>query len=197
MNVNLEAMRERYRRSVPGAVDRRFPLWQETCIDVATLIDELERATNERDRWMDDYYERKHALQKADAVAMSVRFALCTDGWRPPRGVDPLVDLALDVREERDRLRAEVKQLRRLVEARARVMRREGDLLRAAQREVDELRAEVERLRAERDAACVELVNERAAVVAWLRDGMGCGQHAVAFVADHIERGEHRREEER
>ena len=39
------------------------------------------------------------------------------------------------------------------------------------------------------------VAQERAAVVAYLRDGMGCGQHAVAFVADHIERGEHRREE--
>jgi len=33
--------------------------------------------------------------------------------------------------------------------------------------------------------------DERSDVLAYLRGGMGCGQHAVAFVADHIERGEH------
>lgn len=62
------------------------------------------------------------------------------------------------------------------------------------------LRAEVERLNAENDV----LRGERAAVVAWLRDVAETMNHngdrcsgRVEDLADAIERGEHRREEER
>lgn len=72
-----------------------------------------------------------------------------------------------------------------------------------ATRKVDELRdtvdglcAELERARAERDDACVELVNERGDAVAWLRsrsDIMGMPSGRAYRWADCIERGEHRR----
>ena len=64
--------------------------------------------------------------------------------------------------------------------------------------DIGALIAEVERLRGEAE-------RERAAVVAWLRAGVhhhrGFGFHLIGdeleAYADHIERGEHRREEER
>ena len=74
--------------------------------------------------------------------------------------------------------------------------------------EVAQLRAEVERLR--HDLADLQMLrdehlmdtenayeeainNERAAVVAWLREEYDT--HSTQDAADHIERGEHRREE--
>lgn len=68
--------------------------------------------------------------------------------------------------------------------------------------EVDRLRAELERARAERDDACVELVNERGDTVAWLREVAETMNHngdkccgRVEDLADAVARGEHRREE--
>ena len=72
------------------------------------------------------------------------------------------------------------------------------------EQEVERLRAEVERLRAHRESCAANLLkgyetgkaDERAAVVAWMRD-LG-DQVPVArdqWIADCIERGEHRREE--
>jgi hypothetical protein len=66
--------------------------------------------------------------------------------------------------------------------------------------DIDALVAEVERLREQRhddgkgrrvDAYLAGALDERAAVVAWLRDDGFPG------IADHIERGEHRRKEEK
>ena len=97
-------------------------------------------------------------------------------------------------------LRAEIERLRTNAEARERVMRREADLLRAAQRAMDVLRKEahIMRLWAE-EAARAENANaedvkrECAAVVAYLAARGGI----CLDLADDIERGEHRREEER
>ena len=123
----------------------------------------------------------------------------------------------------RTALVAEVQRLKANAEARERVMRREADLLRAAQREVDELRAVYAALRQTSADLCVVcgwrffvpgegcqgclveqlrkdtkryVAEERAAVVAYLRERQpgwpaGSGGHA-----DAIENGEHRREEE-
>ena len=66
--------------------------------------------------------------------------------------------------------------------------RDDGDALESAMGDVKALVTEVERLRAAVKA-------ERAAVVAWLRDEYDT--HLVQGAADAIERGQHRREEER
>lgn len=74
---------------------------------------------------------------------MSVALALADetdhDGYRPERGRDEVVDRALDVR-------AEVERLRENAEARERFLKREGDLLRAVERERDDLRRTLARL---------------------------------------------------
>ena len=77
---------------------------------------------------------------------------------------------------------------------------------------VPHLRAEIERLRAQRVLSNEDFARafdlglaagerrERAAVVAWLREpslDRVCCKERVALEADAIERGEHRREEER
>ena len=97
--------------------------------------------------------------------------------------VNRLREDAVVARSVETTLTVEVERLRTNAAAREQFLRRDGDLLRAAERERDDLRKEVERLRAEVD-------RERAAVVAWLRGRPGYGP-----VADAIERGEHRREE--
>lgn len=60
-------------------------------------------------RLEDFSYGQQLALNNADVNHNAVLFALSYEGghngWRPSRGLDVLVDLALDVREERDRLR--------------------------------------------------------------------------------------------
>lgn len=107
---------------------------------------------------------------------MSVAFALADetdhDGYRPERGRDEVVDRALDVRAEVERLRHEVADLQML---------RDEHL-------IDNLHATQEG----RD-------KERAAVVAFLREGdtvcMQCGDRATLDLAYRIELGEHRREE--
>ena len=83
--------------------------------------------------------------------------------------------------------------------------RDDGDALFAAMGDVKALVAEVERLRSTVVALTEEIVEERAAVVAYLDDmmqdcfliGRHREGHALAFYARRIERGEHRREEER
>ena len=57
-------------------------------------------------------------------------------------------------------------------------------------REAEVLVAEVDRLRGEAE-------RERAAVVAWLRDNEDAWHMPTWQLADKIERGEHRREEEK
>ena len=144
-------------------------------------------------------------------------------------------------------LTVEVERLRTNAAARERFLRREGNLLRAAERDRDDLRdrlrvtaqiliaavaadgpmnaedaarkavAEVERLREQRhddgkgrrvDAYLAGALDERAAVVAWLREEAEPSPQSFTVrgkewakriddIADCIERGEHRREEER
>ena len=68
--------------------------------------------------------------------------------------------------------------------------------------ELAELRSEVERLRAHRESCTANLLKgyetgkaeERAAVVAWLRED-DADEFAASEHADFIERGEHRKEE--
>lgn len=71
-------------------------------------VAERDEPAAEVERSEDVASESGHALP-VDAVLTAIRLALNeeggTHGWRPPRGVDPVLDLALDVREERDRLR--------------------------------------------------------------------------------------------
>lgn len=172
--------------------------------DVAALIAEVERlraeldaAEKERDQWIDAAMYRRQALHDADSLMTGVRLALSPDGgvngWRPSRGVDALIDLALDVREGSERYRAEAQE-----------QRADAAFLRACvppthprdygyEAWEERLRAEVER--------------ERAGVVAWLREcEVRCSEHdgrenAVSatyrIAANAIERGEHRREEEK
>jgi hypothetical protein len=60
-----------------------------------------------------DYDNMRTAKIEMYNETMDTAFALCeedeTEGYRPKRGKSELVDRALDVREERDRLRAAVK----------------------------------------------------------------------------------------
>lgn len=114
---------------------------------------------------------------------------------------------------------AEVERLRENAEARERFLRREGDLLRAVERERDELRREVADLRMQRDEHLLDNQHaydegydvgtrrgyeaEHAAVVAWLREVserrfMRNEREAdiVFRLAHDVERGEHRRKEE-
>lgn len=69
------------------------------------------RESEARLRWETTAFERKLELQNVDADLIALRFALSeeggSNGWRPSRGLSELIDLALEVREERDRLRAE------------------------------------------------------------------------------------------
>lgn len=181
----------------------------------------------ERGEWDMPVYNRCSRPAGHDAPCRASRLVM---GWPGFATLTSLLD--------------EVERLRDNAEARERVMRREGDLLRAAQREVDELRAvyaalrqtsadlcvvcgwrffvpdvgcqgcerarlagEVDDLRLQHEANIIDNMHayeegvaegecrERAAAVAWLRDGKGGEQGRVEYAAD-IERGEHRREEE-
>lgn len=76
---------------------------------VESLVAERDKLAAEVERSEDVASERRSALANSDAMFTAIRLALDEEGgvqgWRPPRGVDPVLDLALDVREERDRLR--------------------------------------------------------------------------------------------
>lgn len=92
---------------------------REICDHLRAALAEVDRLTKERDRWEDTATGRKHDLQNADTTLTTIRFALrpeseTVNGWRPPRGVDPIVDLALTVREERDELRAALAESQRV-----------------------------------------------------------------------------------
>lgn len=82
---------------------------------LAALRARVAEVEGERQRWADIATERKIDLQNADALAHAVRCALGggATGWVPGRGVDTLIDLALDIRAERDSLAA----IRRYLEA--------------------------------------------------------------------------------
>jgi len=119
------------------------------------------RLEKERDGWMDSAHMHKHTVADLDTLVTTLRFALSPEGghegWRPPRGIDPLVDLALDVREAKEK--AEDKAIRFDLDA-AGVEARERDAV-----ELVDLRAEVARLtaRAEKAEANYAFMVERAA----------------------------------
>ena len=81
----------------------------------ADLLRAVERERDDLRRTLarleDFSYGQQLALNNADVNHNAVLFALSYEGghngWRPSRGLDALVDLALDVREERDALRAQ------------------------------------------------------------------------------------------
>ena len=212
------------------------------------------RLEKERDGWMDSAYMYKHTVNDLDALVTTLRFALTPEGghegWRPPRGIDPLVDLALDVREAKEKAEANYAFMveraanekldgYRELGAKAAAAENERNALRERLRETAQILIEavgadgptnaedaarmavtrMERLReladekaheaglyARRMAEAQEArrkarEEERAAVVAWLRDDpdwpwcAACRDASLYEHADAIERGEHRHEE--
>ena len=166
-----------------------------TDAEVDALRAELSLLQTEYDRWVTVALERRTELANLDATVTATMIALSdtggADGWRPPRGVSPLIDRALDVREARD------------------AERKRADSLALAYRQEqganDAIKIEAERHRRIADEAVTRIESaeaERAAVVAWLRVWQGHMDDRITHDdADYairvIERGEHRREEER
>jgi hypothetical protein len=171
------------------------------------------RLEKERDGWMDSAYMYKHTVADLDTLVTTLRFALSPkgghDGWRPPRGVDPLVDLALDVREAKEKAESNYAfMVERAANEKLDGYRELGARAAAAENERDELRAENRKLRdvlewvntqcpgkcagvcdaalrgedAARMVRLRELADEkaheeeRALVVAWLRNEAGLAQ---------------------
>jgi hypothetical protein len=102
-------------------------------------------------------------------AVMDTAYALAEEdelehGWRPPRGKDELVDRALDVREERDRLRSQ------------RILDNE-DLARA----YDFARDKATALERQRVVALLRTLDDR-----W-----GTGGSPCSTAADLIENGDH------
>lgn len=167
------------------------------------LLKGYETGKAEYDRWRTVALERHIDLANLDVMVTAAMFALSdtggADGWRPPRGVSPLIDRALDVREARD------------------AERKRADSLALAYRQEqganDAIKIEAERHRRIADEAVTRIESaeaERAAVVAWLRHEANAphpievgeralspsGRGLLLLAASQIERGEHRREVE-
>lgn len=110
----------------------------------------------------------KRDYDELDFLRTTLRFALSeeggTQGWRPPKGVHPLVDTALDLREEVERLRAQ----------------------RALDN--DELARAYDMGRDNERAATV------AHLLAGTADCAECMDEAVVRLAREVERGDHRKE---
>jgi hypothetical protein len=86
--------------SLRRASDNAFP-WSLTPHEAGALVAEVERLRALAEARNDMYLavmDTAYALAEEDELE---------HGWRPPRGKDELVDRALDVREERDRLRSQ------------------------------------------------------------------------------------------
>ena len=162
-----------------------------TDAEVDALRAELSLLQTEYDRWVTVALERRTELANLDATVTAAMFALSdtggADGWCPPRGVSPLIDRALDVREARD------------------AQRKRADSLALAYREQqgenDAIKIEAERHRRIADEAIdrqdVQLHAERAAVVAWLHEkAQAWSEDILDTVATDIDCGEHRREGE-
>lgn len=136
--------------------------------EVDALRAELALLQTEYDRWVTVALERRTELANLDATVTATMIALSdtggADGWRPPRGVSPLIDRALDVREARD----------------------------AERKRADAIKIEAERaavvawLRAGADAPHPIEAGERALSPS--------GRGLLLLAADRIERGDHRRE---
>jgi hypothetical protein len=164
--------------------------------------------------------EEVKRLEAVNASLVQTSADLCAEcGWRffvPGDGcqkceLDRLREDAVVARSVETTLTVEVERLRTNADARERFLRREGDLLRAAERERDALRREVADLRMLRDEHMLDNQHaydegydagtrrgyeaECAAVVAWLRvQGMApYAQSNLDYAATMIERGEHRR----
>jgi hypothetical protein len=149
-------------------------------------LDEVKRQIEESIPWRDGVLTVEQAYRLVDEVEL-------------------LREEAVVARSCETWLTVEVERLKKNAEARERFLRREGNALRAAERERDDLRKKVERLRAVvadceqsyRFAASKAQTLERQAVVAWLRETDGpdsnsdC-EEAFTFAADAIERGDHR-----
>ena len=242
MSIDLDAIEARIATGIYGddrmSKEERndaFSALAEIIAEVSDLRQTLDATEKERDQWHDAALDRRQALSDADATLTGVYFALIPEGgvngWRPSRGVDALIDLALTVREDAEEaekgaracdqivalldgipieapcpeaarvaaLLSEIERLRADLDALSRAV---GQALVAASLAAGETLADpiphiivstVTRLRAEAQA-------ERAAVVAWLRAAPTARmwqQAPMDDAADHIERGEHRREEER
>ena len=121
--------------------------------EVETLRQTLDATEKERDQWHDAALDRRQALHDADALRTGVHLALSPEGgvngWRPSRGVDALIDLALTVREDAEdaeRGAAACDQIVALLDG----IPVEAPCPEAAR--VAALLAEVERLRADLDA---------------------------------------------
>lgn len=131
---NEEAVVERVRTLVAVAAQRQ------------ERITQLEK---ERDDWVDASHMHKKAANDLAHVVTTVQIALSPtggyEGWRPPRDIDPLVDLALDVREAKEK--AEDKAIRLDLDG-AGIEVREREAV-----ELVDLRAEVARLKARAEKA--------------------------------------------
>ena len=160
-----------------------------TAEEIERLRQTLDAMEKERDQWIESALDRRQALHDADALRTGVYLALSPEGgangWRPSRGVDELIDLALDVRESRD------------------AQQKRADSLALAYREEQgrsaAIQIEAERHRRIADEAVTRIESaeeeERAAVVAWLRGTPATRlwrQEPMDAAADCIERGEHR-----
>jgi hypothetical protein len=173
--------------------------------EVERLRAELDATEKERDQWIDAAMYRRQALHDADSLMTGVRLALSPDGgvngWRPSRGVDALIDLSLEVREERDRLRSDRAWL---VEEVLSQTGATADELAACMAAPGHMPVVNHRM----GEAIRERISDRAAVVAWLRTRErqienwppgGANEISLTYriIADAIERGEHRCEEDK
>lgn len=176
----IKALLENAHRDIPYLLSR-----------LAALRARVAEVEGERQRWADIATERKIDLQNADALAYAVRCALGgggggATGWVPGRGVDTLIDLALDIRAERDSLAAIRRYLEAAVQLGADTSGREDVAaeweaiplddrerleawgnrvcnagIEAGEDEAEELRDERDNLRRELEEARLTLLNER------------------------------------
>lgn len=143
--------------SLRRAADNAFP-WSLTPHEAGALVAEVERLRALAEARNDMYVavmDTAYALAEEDELE---------HGWRPPRGKDELVDRALDVREERDRLRSQ------------RILDNE-DLARA----YDFARDKATALERQRVVALLRTLDDR-----W-----GTGGSPCSTAADLIENGDH------
>lgn len=123
--------------------------------EVERLRQTLDATEKERDQWHDAALDRRQALSdadsgrgyRADLSLDDIRCDVLDTGWplgddtdpeRTPRRLvrEVLAELA-HVRDQRDNLQAACDRLRANADARERFLRRQGDLLRAAERDAE------------------------------------------------------------
>ena len=193
-----------------------FSALAEIIAEVSDLRQTLDATEKERDQWLDAALDRRQAVHDADALRTGVHLALNPEGgvngWRPSRGVDALIDLALTVREDAEDAEKGARACDQIVAlldgipveapcpeaARVAALLAEASFLRAC---VPPVHPGDYGHEAWAEAVRAAVAEERAAVVAWLRGDAGFrmvpGNMAYCdYYADAIERGEHRHEEE-